>query len=110
MAHAIDKVYAPVNLKRALSTVIQRKTSPGIDGRSAATVASDAETEVATLDRDRQPIGDPAGVKRSAIKWPREKGQKHLKECIRERTCRDYGQSLETIITRVNQVVRGWGH
>lgn len=47
----IDKVYAPVNLRSALCTVTQRKTSPGIDGRSAASVARDAEVEVATLER-----------------------------------------------------------
>jgi RNA-directed DNA polymerase len=43
-------------------------------------------------------------------KWPREKSQKKLKDSIRERTRRHNGHSLKTIITRVNQVVRGWGN
>ena len=47
----IEKVCAPVNLQRAQSTVTQRKTGPGIDGRSATSVAKDAEAEVATLER-----------------------------------------------------------
>jgi RNA-directed DNA polymerase len=42
-------------------------------------------------------------------KWPREKSQKKFKEGIRERTRRHNGQSLHTIITKVNEVVRGWG-
>ena len=43
-------------------------------------------------------------------KWPREKSQKKLKDSIRERTRRHNGHSLKAIITRVNQVVRGWGN
>ena len=61
----IDKVYAPVNLQRALSTVTQRKTSPGIDGRSAASVAREADAEVATLERLlREGKYEPQPVKR----------------------------------------------
>jgi RNA-directed DNA polymerase len=43
-------------------------------------------------------------------KWPREKSQKRLTDSIRERTRRHNGSSLKTVITRVNQVVRGWGN
>lgn len=61
----IDKVYATANLRLALSTVTQCKTSPGIDGRSAGSVARDAEAEVATLERLlREGKYEPQPVKR----------------------------------------------
>lgn len=40
--------------------------------------------------------------------WPRQKSQDKLKETIREKTPRTSGVSLETIIGRVNQTLRGW--
>jgi RNA-directed DNA polymerase len=44
------------------------------------------------------------------MRWPREKSQKRLKDSLRQRTRRHSGQSLHTIITAVNKVVRGWGN
>jgi len=42
------------------------------------------------------------------LKWPREKSLAHFKEVLREETPRNSGQSLETIIGRVNRRIRGW--
>lgn len=75
----IDKVYAPANLRSALSTVTQRKTSPGIDGRSAASVARDAEAEVATLERLlREGKYEPRPVKREWIPKPGSREKRPL--------------------------------
>lgn len=75
----IDKVYAPANLRSALSTVTQRKTSPGIDGRSAASVARDAEAEVATLERLlREGKYEPQPVKRVWIPKPGSREKRPL--------------------------------
>ena len=75
----IDKVYAPANLRSALSTVTQRKTSPGIDGRSAASVARDAEAEVATVERLlREGKYEPQPVKRVWIPKPGSREKRPL--------------------------------
>jgi len=75
----IDKVYAPANLRSALSTVTQRKTSPGIDGRSAASVARDGEAEVATLERLlREGKYEPQPVKRVWIPKPESREKRPL--------------------------------
>lgn len=75
----IDKVYAPANLRSALSTVTQRKTSPGIDGRSTARVARDAEAEVATLERLlREGKYEPQPVKRVWIPKPGSRDKRPL--------------------------------
>jgi RNA-directed DNA polymerase len=75
----IDKVYAPVNLRSALCTVTQRKTSPGIDGRSATSVAKDAEAEVATLERLlREGKYEPQPVKRVWIPKPGSRDKRPL--------------------------------
>ena len=75
----IDKVYAPMNLQRALGTVTRRKTSPGIDGRSAASVARDAESEVATLERLlREGKYEPQPVKRVWIPKPGSREKRPL--------------------------------
>ena len=75
----IDKVYAPANLRSVLSTVTQRKTSPGIDGRSAASVARDAEAEVATLERLlREGKYEPQPVKRVWIPKPGSREKRPL--------------------------------
>ena len=79
----IDKVYAPVNLRSALCTVTQRKTSPGIDGRSAASVARDAEAEVATLERLlREGKYEPQPVKRVWIPKPGSRDKRPLGICF----------------------------
>lgn len=41
-------------------------------------------------------------------KWPRKKSLKKLKDAIREKTRRCNGQSLDTIIERINPTLRGW--
>jgi len=75
----IDKVYAPANLRSALSTVTQRKTSPGIDGRSAASVARDGEAEVATIERLlREGKYEPQPVKRVWIPKPESREKRPL--------------------------------
>lgn len=75
----IDKVYAPANLRSALCTVTQRKTSPGIDGRSAASVARGAEAEVATLERLlREGKYEPQPVKRVWIPKPGSREKRPL--------------------------------
>lgn len=42
------------------------------------------------------------------MKWPREKSMKKLKTSIKRRTRRANGHSLERVITKVNEVLRGW--
>ncbi|MCW5557865.1 MAG: group II intron reverse transcriptase/maturase [Verrucomicrobiae bacterium] len=42
------------------------------------------------------------------LKWPREKSVARFKEVLREETPRNSGQSLETIIGRLNRRIRGW--
>ena len=42
------------------------------------------------------------------LKWPRRKSVKKLKDAIREKTKRNNGESLETIIKAVNTTLRGW--
>jgi RNA-directed DNA polymerase len=42
------------------------------------------------------------------LRWPREKSQRKLKDVLRERTPRRSGQSLPTIIARLNRTLRGW--
>lgn len=42
-------------------------------------------------------------------KWPREKSQQRYKNTIRSLTKRSNGQSLEKIVSKVNQVTQGWG-
>ncbi len=44
----------------------------------------------------------------NGTRWPRKKSLNKLKESIREKTGRSNGNSLETIITRVNMTTRGW--
>lgn len=41
-------------------------------------------------------------------RWPRAKSLKKLKDAIRKKTRRNNGHSLDTIITHVNQTLRGW--
>jgi RNA-directed DNA polymerase len=41
-------------------------------------------------------------------RWPRKKSLKKLKDEIRSKTQRSNGHSLEQIITRVNQSLKGW--
>lgn len=41
-------------------------------------------------------------------RWPRRKALDRLKDKVREHTPRTSGVSLETTITRLNQVLRGW--
>jgi RNA-directed DNA polymerase len=41
-------------------------------------------------------------------RWPRQKSQQKLKDAVRALTPRTNGQSLKLIITRLNQVLRGW--
>ena len=75
----IDKVYAPGNLRSALCTVTQRKTSPGIDGRSAASVAREAEAEIATIERLlREGKYEPQPVKRVWIPKPGSREKRPL--------------------------------
>lgn len=67
----IDKVYAPANLRSALCTVTQRKTSAGVDGRSAQSVADQAEAEVALIERLlREGKYEPQPVRRVWIDKP----------------------------------------
>ena len=40
--------------------------------------------------------------------WPRDKSQTKLKDVIRAKTKRTNGESLATIITSLNQTLRGW--
>lgn len=76
---ARSNVYAPANLRSALSTVTQRKTSPGIDGRSAASVARDGEAEVATIERLlREGKYEPQPVKRVWIPKPESREKRPL--------------------------------
>ena len=42
------------------------------------------------------------------MRWPREKSVQRLKECLREQTPRNSGESLRAIIARVNRRLRGW--
>lgn len=42
------------------------------------------------------------------MQWPRKKSLGKLKDAIRNKTRRSNGQSLETIITRVNSTLKGW--
>jgi RNA-directed DNA polymerase len=41
-------------------------------------------------------------------KWPRDKSVKRFKEVLREETGRSNGDSLDTIIHRLNRRLRGW--
>jgi RNA-directed DNA polymerase len=41
-------------------------------------------------------------------RWPRDKSRKKLKDKLRQQTKRNNGQSLQVIISRVNQVTKGW--
>lgn len=41
-------------------------------------------------------------------RWPRRKAMDRLKDKVRELTPRTSGHSLETTITRLNQMLRGW--
>ena len=41
-------------------------------------------------------------------KWARKKSQNRLKEKLRPYTRRNNGESLESIIGRINPVLRGW--
>jgi RNA-directed DNA polymerase len=41
--------------------------------------------------------------------WPRAKSKTKLKETIRQKTPRQHGESLESIIADVNKTLRGWG-
>ena len=43
-----------------------------------------------------------------SYRWPRRKALDRLKDKVREHTPRTSGVSLETTITRLNQVLRGW--
>ncbi len=43
-----------------------------------------------------------------AMRWPREKSLKKLKERVRAKTRRTDGRSLRTIVTDVNRTLRGW--
>ena len=42
------------------------------------------------------------------MRWPREKSVQRLKECLREQTPRNSGNSLEAIVAKVNRRLRGW--
>jgi len=42
------------------------------------------------------------------MKWPREKSLQKFKETIRVKTKRNSGDSLQSIISGVNETVRGW--
>jgi len=42
------------------------------------------------------------------MKWPRKKSEKKLKDTIRRLTRRQNGTSLQSIITDINPVLRGW--
>lgn len=44
----------------------------------------------------------------NGTRWPRKKSLNKLKDSIREKTGRSNGNSLETIIFRVNMTMRGW--
>jgi RNA-directed DNA polymerase len=44
----------------------------------------------------------------NGTRWPRKKSLNKLKDSIREKTGRSNGNSLETIIFRVNMTTRGW--
>ena len=41
-------------------------------------------------------------------RWPRKKSEQKLKETLRAKTKRANGHSLEVIISRVNETLRGW--
>jgi RNA-directed DNA polymerase len=41
-------------------------------------------------------------------RWPRDKSRKKLKDKLRQQTRRNNGQSLQVIISCVNQVTKGW--
>jgi RNA-directed DNA polymerase len=41
-------------------------------------------------------------------KWPRKKSQQRLKEKLRAYTRRNNGQSLDSIISQINPILRGW--
>lgn len=41
-------------------------------------------------------------------RWPRQKSAKKLRDTIRAHTRRANGESLATIITRINPILRGW--
>ena len=41
-------------------------------------------------------------------RWPRQKSAKKLRDAIRAHTRRANGESLATIITRINPILRGW--
>jgi RNA-directed DNA polymerase len=41
-------------------------------------------------------------------KWPRKKSLNRLREKLREHTRRNHGQSLDSIIGRINPILRGW--
>ena len=41
-------------------------------------------------------------------KWPRKKSLNRLREKLREHTRRNNGQSLDSIIGRINPILRGW--
>jgi RNA-directed DNA polymerase len=43
-------------------------------------------------------------------KWPRRKSQDQYKEAIRKQTRRSNGKSLQGIIAKINQTIRGWGN
>src|SRR5688500_11622571 len=43
-------------------------------------------------------------------RWPRAKSKTKLKETIRQKTPRQHGGSMESIIQDVNKTLRGWGH
>ena len=75
----IDKVYAPANLRSALCTVTQRKTSAGVDGRSAQSVANQAEVEVALIERLlREGKYEPQPVRRVWIDKPGSREKRPL--------------------------------
>lgn len=41
-------------------------------------------------------------------RWPRDKSKRKLRQAIRQRTRRTSGVSLQTVVERINPVLRGW--
>lgn len=59
-------------------------------------------------------VGEPGGFDvlgshvEGGYRWPRQPSEKKLRAAVRARTPRNSGESLASIIGRVNQVLRGW--
>jgi RNA-directed DNA polymerase len=84
---------------RALELVQTWVTANGLTLHPTKTKVVDARTEGFDF------LGDHF---RDIRHWPREKSTKKLKDTIRTKTKRTHGDSLRTIISALNQTLRGW--